>query len=117
MIGIHIGLDLEDEACDLVLRGVDGSLLGLAGQWPGGPRFKRVKQRLHAEIAQRASEENGCQVPFVEGPQVEFWQRAACELQSFHRPSSDVLIDLGVSGRIPDSIKLKSPAEDLPTFR
>jgi hypothetical protein len=56
VVGVHVGLDLEDEAGDLGIGGIDGVGLGGLRSRRGRVFRQRAQQRIDAEGAQRRAE-------------------------------------------------------------
>src|SRR5437868_5631226 len=63
MVRVHIGLDFEDEAGDLVFRGLDLPRLRLLRPRRRRKATQRLKQAPHAEILQRRPEEDRRHMP------------------------------------------------------
>ena len=59
VVGVDIGCNLEDKACELFFLGTHLALLGLSGARVGGNLHKAVEQFLHAEVVERRTEEHG----------------------------------------------------------
>ncbi len=68
VIGVHIGLDLEDKACDFLFRRLydrgGPCLFGLDCLRWRGKRPKRRQQLIDAVMAQSRAEQDGCHMPF-----------------------------------------------------
>ena len=82
MIRIHVGLDLEHEAGDLVLGRVDGARLGRLRARRRRPDAIRVEQFAHAEIAEGAAEEHRRQMAGAIRVEVERGTASAHQLDS-----------------------------------
>ena len=81
VVGVHVGLDLEDEGGHLLLGRLDRAGVGLlvARRRPEGA--ERLDQVAHAEIAQRRAEKDRRQMAFAERLQVERPAGLARQLQ------------------------------------
>src|SRR4029079_7945411 len=81
LVGIHIGLDLEDEARDLGLGWkhlTRNRLLRLRWRCI---MSQRLNQLTHTEILERAAEEHGCEMPLTIGVEVKAWAGALHQLE------------------------------------
>src|SRR5207342_1667582 len=66
MIGIHIGLDLEDESGHRVFMGIHDARIGSLGAWRRSERRERIEKILHAKVLQRRAEEHRREMAFAE---------------------------------------------------
>src|SRR3546814_8755131 len=72
MLRVHVGLDLEDEAGDLVARGIDHLLARWLWPWGRGPVGDSRDQFLHPEILERRTEEHRGQIAVAKRLEIEF---------------------------------------------
>ena len=59
VVGIHVRLDLEDEAREAVAVGIDRPVRALAGTGRRREVDEAIEERLDAEVGHRAAEEDG----------------------------------------------------------
>jgi hypothetical protein len=81
VVGVHVGLDLEDEGRHLRLGRMHGPAVGFLVARRRAEIAERLDQVAHAEIPERRSEEDRCQVPLAERLQVEWAAGLAREFQ------------------------------------
>ena len=84
---VHVGLDLKDKGGELIAAGVHG-LIGQAvhaGQRGGGQPQEVFQERLHAEVGQRRTEEDGAQLAFQHLVEVKFLGSAVQQLDLVHQ--------------------------------
>ena len=81
VVGVHVGLDLEDEGGHLVLGRLDRAGVGLLGARRRSEGAERLDQVAHAEIAQRRAEIDRRQMALAEGVDVERPAGLARQLQ------------------------------------
>ena len=89
---VHVGLDLEDEARELVPAGVHG-LAGQAvhtGQRGGGQPQELLQEGLDAEVGQCRTEEHRAQLPFQDPLKVELLGCAVQKLDLVHQLAVEV---------------------------
>jgi hypothetical protein len=67
VVGVHVGLDLEDEAGHLRLGGMHMARCRPPGRAAAAQFAERLDQIAHAEIAQRRAEEHRRQMAFAKG--------------------------------------------------
>ena len=99
--GVHVGLDLEDEAGELLVRGLDGAdTLRHARGGRLGVAQKAVQERLDAEVVGGGAEEHGGQLPGKDLVHVELVPGHVQELDVLHElvvvGLADLLRALGV---------------------
>jgi len=100
---VHVGLDLEDKGGELIAAGVHG-LIGQAvhaGQRGGGQPQEVFQERLHAEVGQRRTEEDGAQLAFQHLVEVKFLGSAVQQLDLVHQllvqVGSQQLVQCGIA--------------------
>ena len=71
VVGVHVGVDLEDEARHLLLGRLHAPRLGLRGARRGGDVDETFEQLAHAEIVDRRAEEDRRQIARQIGVAVE----------------------------------------------
>ena len=71
VVGVHVGVDLEDEARHLLLGRLHAPRLGLRGARRGGDVDETFEQLAHAEIVDRRTEEDRRQIARQIGVAVE----------------------------------------------
>src|ERR1700685_2299800 len=91
MIGVHVGLDLEDEAGHLAFVRLHGAAGGGLGSRAGGEFGQRVDKVFDAEILERATPEDWSHMAFEEGLLVESPQALDGEAELFDRLRALVL--------------------------
>ena len=100
---VHVGLDLEDEAGELLVRGLDGPhLLRHPGRRGLGVAQKAVQKRLHAKVVGGRAEEHGRQLAGEDLIQVEFVPRHVQQLNVLHQLVVIGLADLRRAAGIVD---------------
>ncbi len=81
MVGVHVRLDLEHEACEFLLDRLHGALVGDARQRLRCPVDDGVQHMVDAEVAQCGAEEHRRHLAFEEGVLVELVAGALDQLQ------------------------------------
>ena len=100
VFGIHVGLDLEDEAGDILLVGGDLARLGRLGLRFGTVIADAVHQVADAEGVDRGAEPDRRERSLQEGGAVERWQQFARHLDLFAQFRQQVSGDMGFEFRI-----------------
>jgi len=85
MVGVHVGLDLEYEACDLALVGKDRLRLGRLRPGLGRPITQRPQQFGDADGLEGRTENDRGQVSGAEGLKVKGGEPGAHQLEVFER--------------------------------
>ena len=62
VIGVDVGRNLEDEACELLFIGIHLALLRLGGTRTGSNLHKGIEQLLNTKVVQSRTEEDRCQL-------------------------------------------------------
>jgi len=81
VLGVHVRLDLEHEACEFLLDRLHGALVGDARQRLRCPVDDGVQHMVDAEVAERGAEEDRGHLAAQEGVLVEFVTGALDQLQ------------------------------------
>ena len=95
---IHVGLDLEHEARELIRFRIDGRGFGRArARGQAGPRRgrhiqERVEEKLHAEIGHRAAEEHGRGIAAQHRVAIEAFARALEQLEAVDEFAIGILV-------------------------
>ena len=63
MVGVHVGVYLEDEAREGGLVGRDFTLFGSYGSWGGSDLDEAVEELLYPEVVERRTKEDGGDLP------------------------------------------------------
>ena len=81
VLGVHVRLDLEHEACEFLLGRLHGALVGDPRQRLRCPVDDGVQHMVDAEVAERGAEEDRGHLAAQEGVLVEFVTGALDQLQ------------------------------------
>ena len=101
--GIHVGLNLEDEAGELVRGGIDGALVGDARRRGLGVAEEALQEGLHAEVVGGRAEEHGRELSGEDLLQVELVARHVQQLDVLHQLLVVALADDGLAVGIVDA--------------
>ena len=80
MIGVHVGMYLKYEACELIFARFHGALHGLYGSGGWCDAHKAIKQFLHAKGVERRTKEDGCHYAIAVIECAELWIHSIDEL-------------------------------------
>ncbi len=97
---IHVRLDLEHEAGELLLGRLDQTALGLARHRRRGPIGQAVQHVVDAEVTQRSTEEDRGHVAGDKGLVIELGRGALHQLQFTTQLGCQIFADGGVQIRV-----------------
>ena len=95
--GVHVGLNLEDEAGEVRLGGRNLADVGGAGQRRRRDGQKRLQERLHAEVGDRRAEEQRREAAFQHGLLVKGVARHVQKLDLFAQAAEVMRLQRGGS--------------------
>ena len=97
---VHVGLNLEDKARKILGEGVHDALVGLPRQRRGGHREEMLKKRLHTEVGEGGTEEDGREFAGIHQLLIKFRVGAVQKLHVLQKLIVEVKADALAKGRV-----------------
>ncbi len=94
VVGVDVGSNFEDEACELRIIWFHHPFLGLGGLWTGRNLHKAIEQLLHTEVVESRTEEHRSDLCLAVVVNIELRIDTIDELEVIAQPFGKVLSDM-----------------------